>query len=152
MTLGEYLKALRHKHGFSIKQVVIKSKGVLDKASISRIEHGQRKISLNVAYVLSKIYEVNFMELVNKIVDEKDATQESFGITNEEMNLLEKFRQLSPVLRVSFKNILYTMTGAFSDLPQHEKNIPEPLKLEDLKEQVGYPVIDYQEEDKNKVE
>ncbi|MEW6203359.1 MAG: helix-turn-helix transcriptional regulator [bacterium] len=131
MTVGEYLKKLRQQRGYSIRQVVIKSSNTLDKTTISRVEHDQRKLSLKTAYYLAKIYGVTLLDLVEKTVSDKKTIQDvPFNVSGEEQKLVHKFRNLPPALRVSFKNIIYSLTEIGENLNLMETKFPQFLKNE----------------------
>lgn len=66
MDLGKYLKGLRLKKGYTIRQVVLMTGNEVDKTTISRLERNERTLMLKAAYLLSKIYSVDFEVLTVK--------------------------------------------------------------------------------------
>ncbi|MEW6200770.1 MAG: helix-turn-helix transcriptional regulator [bacterium] len=68
MDAGTYLKSLRKKHRMSLDEVVELSGNQIDKTTLSRVERNERGVSLKNAYLLSKIYKVDFKTLSEKIL------------------------------------------------------------------------------------
>lgn len=61
-----YLKKLRLEKGLTIREVVLMTGEEIDKTTVSRIERGERKISLKAAYYFSEIYGVSLEDLAKK--------------------------------------------------------------------------------------
>ncbi|MEW6200409.1 MAG: helix-turn-helix transcriptional regulator [bacterium] len=153
MTIGEYLKKLRQQRGYSIRQVVIKSSNTLDKTTISRVEHDQRKLSLKTAYYLAKIYGVTVLDLVEKVVDDRAIVQEvPFNVSLEEQKLVHKFRNLPPALRVSFKNIIYGLTETGENLNLLETKFVQFFKNEGTEQDIQPAAIKQQMETAREME
>lgn len=95
MTTGEYLRNLREQKDLSMRQVMIRSQGLLDKTTISRIEKNQRRVSMRAAYAFARIYEVPLEEIaaveIKKAIPQKEAP---LVVSSLEKSLLERFRQL----------------------------------------------------------
>lgn len=107
---------MRKQHGFSMKEVVYKSNGYLDKTSLSRIERNERGISLKVAYALSKIYNISMEQLVEIILNEKiEINHMPFETSSFEKTLLEAYRLLDN----DRKKIVYDIIWGLSTTSQH---------------------------------
>jgi transcriptional regulator with XRE-family HTH domain len=63
MSVGESLKTLRKKAGYTIKEVSLMSGEVIDRTTISKIENDERTPSLKALYMLSQVYKVDMREL-----------------------------------------------------------------------------------------
>ncbi len=68
MDFGTYLRKEREKAGLSLRQVVLMTNNETDKTTLSRIEMNERGISLKLAYLLSKVYGVDFETLTKKAI------------------------------------------------------------------------------------
>lgn len=66
-----YLKKLRLEKGLTISEVVLMTGEEIDKTTVSRIERGERKISLKAAYYFSQIYGVSLDDLAKKELGSK---------------------------------------------------------------------------------
>jgi transcriptional regulator with XRE-family HTH domain len=66
MSFGPYLRKLREKADYTIRDVVEMCDGGLDKTTISRIERDERKMSLLAAYIFSEIYDMDIKALAKK--------------------------------------------------------------------------------------
>lgn len=66
-----YLKKLRLEKGLTIREVVLMTDEEIDKTTVSRIERGERKISLKAAYYFSEIYGVSLEDLAKKELGSK---------------------------------------------------------------------------------
>mgnify|MGYP006285179777 CR=1 FL=1 len=71
MTAGEFLKKQRLKNEYTIRDVVLMTGNEIDKTTISRIERGERKISLKAAFYFSQIYDVSMDEIARKVLGKK---------------------------------------------------------------------------------
>lgn len=65
---GTYLRKLRLKHGMSLDDIVERSRGQIDKTTLSRTENNQRRVSLKMAFLLSEIYGEPFEPFARKIM------------------------------------------------------------------------------------
>lgn len=106
MEIGEYLKYLRKQKGLTITQVVVKSNHEIDKTTISRVEAGNRKLSLKNAYHLSRVYDIDLEGMAEMAIGVKlPPPKPHFDISSEEKRMILQHRKFSPVLRVAVKNI-----------------------------------------------
>jgi len=71
MTAGEFLKKQRLKHDLTIRDVVLMTGSEIDKTTISRIERGERKISLKAAFYFSQIYGITMDEIAKRVLGSK---------------------------------------------------------------------------------
>jgi len=60
---GKNLKSLRIKKGLTMNEVVLMTGSEIDKTTISRIERGERGLSLKAGYYFSQIYGVGMEEI-----------------------------------------------------------------------------------------
>lgn len=96
MKLGEYMRNMRMQNGYSLRDVVQKSKGMLDKTTISRIEKNSRTPSLRAVYALSKIYRVKMDDVAEIALGKKTiAGPPPFSISAGEKLMVENYRRLS---------------------------------------------------------
>lgn len=72
MTAGELLKKQRLAKNLTMNDVSLMTGGDVDKATISRLETGDRKISFKAAFYLSEIYGLDMKEIA-KLELGKDA-------------------------------------------------------------------------------
>lgn len=115
MELGEYLKKLREQKGLTINQVVMKCRNEIDKTTVSRLEAGQRKLSLKAAYYLSRLYGIELDKMAEMAIGKKPPPAEPrFDVSAEEKGLIMRYRKLTPVLCVSVRNILRNLTSEYS--------------------------------------
>ena len=115
MELGKYLKKLRKQKGLTINQVVVKTRNEIDKTTVSRLEAGQRKLSLKAAYYLAKLYNIRLDNLAEMAIGAKPLPAEPpFHVSPEEKGMILRYRKLSPVLSVSVKNIMRNLTPDYS--------------------------------------
>ncbi|HOX28782.1 MAG TPA: helix-turn-helix transcriptional regulator [bacterium] len=71
MDLGNFLKKNREKAGLTIRDVVAMSGDEMDKTTVSRIERGERKLSLKAAFFFAQIYGIPLDELAKKALGAK---------------------------------------------------------------------------------
>lgn len=96
MDIGGYLKNLREQKDLSMRQVMIRSKGLLDKTTISRIEKNKRRLSMRAAYAFSKIYGTPLDDIAEREIGiSLGESPPPLVVSSLEKLLLERFRQLS---------------------------------------------------------
>ena len=71
MDFGKYIRNQRLKNGYTIRDIVDMSAGVMDKTTISRIERNERKVSLKAAYFFSELYDIDMKTLAKKSLGEE---------------------------------------------------------------------------------
>jgi transcriptional regulator with XRE-family HTH domain len=70
MDFGAYLRKLREKADYTIRDVVEMCGNGLDKTTISRIERNERRMSLAAAFYFSELYDVDIKTLAKKALGE----------------------------------------------------------------------------------
>jgi transcriptional regulator with XRE-family HTH domain len=71
MAIGSYLKGLRKKAGYTIRDVVEMTCDEIDKTTISRIERDERGLSFKAAFYFSEIYGIDLNEMAKKMLGSK---------------------------------------------------------------------------------
>ncbi|MFA6566689.1 MAG: helix-turn-helix transcriptional regulator [Victivallales bacterium] len=95
MTTGEYLKDIRMRSGFSIRDVVERSNSYLDKTTISRIERNERGISFRAAFIFSRIYQVDMIVIAEKTFEDETKLNDIHSSpVSDEQSLIEMYRLL----------------------------------------------------------
>jgi transcriptional regulator with XRE-family HTH domain len=95
MKTGDYLRNLREQKDLSMRQVMIRSQGLLDKTTISRIEKNERSLSLRAAYAFSKIYQSKLSDLAEIELGVKIPDGDPpMTVSAMEKDLLRQFRRL----------------------------------------------------------
>lgn len=95
MKIGAYLRQIRKEKGFSIRNVVIRSRGLLDKTTVSRIERGERSLSIRALYAFSQIYDIPSDHILAQLIGEPvDSARECFDVNEEERALIDLYRKL----------------------------------------------------------
>jgi transcriptional regulator with XRE-family HTH domain len=121
MTTGELLKELRKQSGLSIREIVERSNGLLDKTAISRIEKGQRGVSFRSAYIFSRIYDVDIKVIAGKTFEGEMAFKDYPKNKNvEEQSLIEIFRLLPKDRKKILLNVALSIAEA-SEAGSREK-------------------------------
>lgn len=82
MTVGEFLKRQRLAKNLTMSDVSLMTGGDVDKATISRVENGDRKISFKAAFYLSEIYGLDMKEIA-KLDLGKDAKVKKIKIVKK---------------------------------------------------------------------
>jgi transcriptional regulator with XRE-family HTH domain len=131
MQAGKELKKLRQQLGLSIREVVRASNGMLDKTTVSRIEHGDRGLSIKAVYCFSNIYGIG-METIAELVLKKKALspKTAFDASPGERNLLKKFRNLTPGRRRLVAEITdaFALVGDYKNVEEGRKHLLRELK------------------------
>jgi transcriptional regulator with XRE-family HTH domain len=76
MSAGGFIKEARRKNGLTIREVVLMTGDEIDKTTISRIERGERKISLKAGYYFSRIYGIPLEEMAKREMGAKAKIKE----------------------------------------------------------------------------
>ncbi len=63
MTAGELLRKQRLQKNLTMQDISLMTGGNVDKATISRLENGDRKVSFKAAFYLSEIYGLDMKEI-----------------------------------------------------------------------------------------
>lgn len=133
MKLGEFLRNMRKQNGYSLREVVLKSKGMLDKTTVSRIEKDARMPSLRAVYALSKIYRVKMEAIAEMALGKKlEPTAMPFSMSASEKEMIMNFRRLSKKEKNLFAELL-AMLAAHSkavglNIATSSANVMETLK------------------------
>jgi HTH-type transcriptional regulator, competence development regulator len=90
-TLGQYLASIREDRGMKLREVETASNKEVSNAYLSQIENGKiKKPSPNVLHVLSKVYRINYeqlMQLAGYAVASKGSIQKPPHNSFTELNL-----------------------------------------------------------------
>lgn len=112
MSIGTYLRRLRKQKGYSIRQVVIKSDGMLDKTTVSRIERGERGVSVRALYAFSRIYDVPADNMLAYLIKEHvESDNIPFDANDEERRMIEDYRRLSRRSQNVLRELLGSLRG-----------------------------------------
>lgn len=142
MKTGEHLRRLRIQKGLTIGQVVEATRNKIDKTFVSRVEAGERKLSLKGAYYLSKIYDISLDELAEMAVGERFVPNEArFDISVEEKRLVLNCRKLSLAVKEAIEKIIenlvrYGITKPETSVEQKSKSSSLSIK-DDVREKAG---------------
>jgi transcriptional regulator with XRE-family HTH domain len=116
MTIGHFLRRMREQNGLTIKEVSDRSVDILDKTTISRIERDERGLSLKAAYALSRIYNVNIIEICEHATGRKiNVEHVPFETSLEERRMIARFRVLSSQRKKAVREIIRGLSLVSSD-------------------------------------
>ena len=117
MSAGSQLKKLRERQGRSIREVVDASDGILDKTTVSRIERGERGVSLRAAYCFARIYGVSMEELSEIALKKRLSPSETpFDVSLKEKKLIGRYRTLTG----KHKRLVAEITNGFAYLGDYK--------------------------------
>ena len=115
---GEYLKNLRIQKDLTVKEVIRRSKGALDKSVISRVEKNKRGISLRSAYYMAKIYQVPLEEIAEAMLGLKPLDQEPpFRISNAEQKIITYLRKLNKDKKKQVEDVIQGFVALAKSCP-----------------------------------
>ncbi len=107
MTLGEYLRMVRHQKRLTLQEVESVSKGILDKTTVSRIERDDRRVSFRAACAFSKVYGISLDTLANiqgcETLDNPDVP---FDTSDYERRIIIMYRNLSSSQQKTVEDIV----------------------------------------------
>ena len=94
-----------------MRQVKQRSQGMLDKTTISRIENGDRRLSLRAAYAFSRIYSISLEQLIERELEmQLPPGEPPFVVSLEEQALIMKYRHLARARRRMAQDVLHGLT------------------------------------------
>lgn len=94
--VGIMLMNLRKQKDLTMRDVMDRSHGILDKTTISRVEKNQRNLTLRAAYAFSRIYQVPMDVLAETCIGTTLETSEApLRLSRSEEELIRNFRQLT---------------------------------------------------------
>ncbi len=132
MNAGPLLRDIRKQLGLSIQTVVHQSNGLLDKTTISRIEKGERRLSLKAAYAFSKVYKIDLGVLAEKTLSYRIENNDfPFSLESDERSLIEMFRLMPKDRRRIMLQMAMTLSEAsdIDTLLKTRKKVHESLRL-----------------------
>jgi len=131
MPVGRELCKIRKQRGLSIREVVRASDGMLDKTTVSRIEHEERGLSLRAAYCFAKIYGVS-MESIAELALKKRVglDRDAFDASPEERLLVQRYRTLTGRRRRMTLEIIraFALVGDYRTLAESRDRLVGELK------------------------
>ncbi|MFA6449892.1 MAG: helix-turn-helix transcriptional regulator [bacterium] len=131
MSAGKELKKLRQQRGFTIREVVKASGGMLDKTTVSRIERDERGLSLKAAYCFSKIFNIS-METLYELLNKKKVPANAipFDTSPQEREFLAIYRTLNIRHRKMVVEIVkaVAMLGDFPSIENGRMQLLKELK------------------------
>jgi len=131
LSAGKELKKLRQQRGFTIREVVKASGGMLDKTTVSRIERDERGLSLKAAYCFSKIFNIS-METLYELLNKKKVPANAipFDTSPQEREFLAIYRTLNIRHRKMVVEIVkaVAMLGDFPSIENGRMQLLKELK------------------------
>ena len=127
LTTGKFLRNIRSQKGMSMRQVMDRSEGMLDKTTISRIENDDRKLSLKAAYAFSRIYRINMAELVEMDLGFRiPAGEAPFAVSPEEKKMMQSCRALDRRRREMVHEIVAALGAVYGGGEDPRRRVGRP--------------------------